>query len=962
MRKTTKILVSALLTLCMLLPMAMPVFATTASPYDGSEIGLAAITTAKEAFIAGTKTTIDSANDLVAFSQAAAAGTTFSGKTITLTTDVVLNEGNAASWEVIAPAVTWTPIKDFQGTFNGNGKTVSGLYVNTSEAVCVGLFGCLKDGAQVLNLGVVNSYMINTNTSTASDTATPYMGSIAGMISGKNVRIIGCYSDAILSAGYTGGIVGVVEKTVAQTEGDPNTQAVISECVFDGRAHAITGSAAGIVATTDPSKVVDDSDNVKIADCVNFGVISNVHMNSGCTVGGIVGLSEQYAGSVTLERCLNFGSVMPGINDSSNQTNKKLNALFGQVRNNASASCVITDCYIFTTLGQILFANSSVGSCNNCSYTINGNTNSASNTISAVLENEKSNYTIEDIRTIKGEGAKTVLATYDFAGTDPNKADWDTYENGYPMPKVIKNNYSAFIGDTMQKLNDRIEDRVYYQTVFKTEVSAKKTTYTTAFEGGTTTFVIKSESDLVAIAELLNSNSFTKDEYGLNLTFELDRDIIFNAGGNAEDWATEAPAFEWPSIKTFRGTFDGKGHTISGIYINKAGETGDTGNYYSFFGVLNQNATVKNFGIVNSYMRFNHEYAGGVIGRVNKEDVTVSGIYSEAILDSYAANSSGGIIGLLSNTGSSETKYTVVENCVFAGIINATKAIAGGIVGHGAQYQYNHTYVKNCANCGTVKAAEYAGAIVAQGSTVTIENCLNYGTVTSAGKVETHLDGALVGSLASTNAAAIKKLTVTNSYNTTEAVISNKTIETAATTNVLAAAQKSSRIFNDRYDSNGDSVVNENDNYVWTAMTNYAGEDQYPLPTVIYENFFKIKLAYYQTTDLDTNDNTYDLRIIAEIDSLDYAKAGFKVTRNIDSKTLDVDTTEGVKVYKTVTGGGEDVTAIGDKYFVTITIEGISGAQTITVTPYTNGTANGELVEGAAMELSFDANGNLINN
>jgi len=47
----------------------------------------------------------------------------------------------------------WYPVK---GNFDGNGKTISGLYIHNEESDHIGLFGCISNGT-VKNLGVVDA-------------------------------------------------------------------------------------------------------------------------------------------------------------------------------------------------------------------------------------------------------------------------------------------------------------------------------------------------------------------------------------------------------------------------------------------------------------------------------------------------------------------------------------------------------------------------------------------------------------------------------------------------------------------------------------------------------------------------------------------------------------------------------------------------------------------------------------
>ena len=81
---------------------------------------------------------IADAGDLAQFSKMVNEGNTFQGKTVKLTADIDLENQE------------WTPIGDdgynnlFSGTFDGNGKTISGLQITSANDGFVGLFGFIK--------------------------------------------------------------------------------------------------------------------------------------------------------------------------------------------------------------------------------------------------------------------------------------------------------------------------------------------------------------------------------------------------------------------------------------------------------------------------------------------------------------------------------------------------------------------------------------------------------------------------------------------------------------------------------------------------------------------------------------------------------------------------------------------------------------------------------------------------
>ncbi len=95
----------------------------------------------------------------------------------------------------------WTPLGAsdmYVGTFDGNGKTISGLQINMENRSSVGLIGCLGSGGTVKGLSLRNC------TVKGSDT----VGGIVGLNS--NGTIHGCHTFGcrISSGKYTGGIVG----------------------------------------------------------------------------------------------------------------------------------------------------------------------------------------------------------------------------------------------------------------------------------------------------------------------------------------------------------------------------------------------------------------------------------------------------------------------------------------------------------------------------------------------------------------------------------------------------------------------------------------------------------------------------------------------------------------------------------------------------------------------------------
>ncbi|MCL2282409.1 MAG: hypothetical protein FWC26_03735, partial [Fibromonadales bacterium] len=194
--------------------------------------------------------TITTAEQLAGLAQLVNGGTTFEGKTITLGTNIVLNDTTAnGGWKNWGNTTTgleqWIPIGgssldySFQGSFNGNGKVISGLYINTTAGY-QGLFGCVSKG-NVSNLGLAGFYVEGGN----------YVG---GIVSGTNEgTILNSYAIGNVSgSNYIGGITGHNSGTVTNSYFVGNVSGKDYVGGIGGSGHTVINSyAIGNVSGTD---------------------------------------------------------------------------------------------------------------------------------------------------------------------------------------------------------------------------------------------------------------------------------------------------------------------------------------------------------------------------------------------------------------------------------------------------------------------------------------------------------------------------------------------------------------------------------------------------------------------------------------------------------------------------------------------------------------------------------------
>lgn len=190
-----------------------------------------------------------------------------------LTANITVNENLLDSLQYDAEGnvsngsdfISWTPIADwmgnrttqYSGTFDGNNKTVSGLYFN-GDSTCIGLFGSSESDGNIKNVGVVDSYFKGND----------HVGGVCGNNAGT---ITNCYNagnlTAIESSATIGGICGY------------NNGGTVTNCYNTGTVTA-TGSAASVGGVCGCSIEL-------ILNCYNIGTVTAA--GSDADISGICG-------------------------------------------------------------------------------------------------------------------------------------------------------------------------------------------------------------------------------------------------------------------------------------------------------------------------------------------------------------------------------------------------------------------------------------------------------------------------------------------------------------------------------------------------------------------------------------------------------------------------------------------------------------------------------------------------
>lgn len=297
-------------------------------------------------------------------------------------------------------------------------------------------------------------------------------------------------------------------------------------------------------------------------------------------------------------------------------------------------------------------------------------------------------------------------------------------------------------------------------------------------------YLIETKEDLFQFAALMNDDDLYLDYYSLH--YRLTADIALNDGSNYEEWGENPPETVWTPIgyyHSFRGVFDGSGHTISGLYINlPAGKELEPGkndwynDMFSFGLFGSTQGEIRNLNVVNAYVhpvRGERKPETGIIAGSNTG--IISGCSAEGILiceglsGGIAASSGGGtiedcsFIGKIFVRDSNEVGGIAgyggyIRNCSVSAQITCEtlddllKAQAG--IGGIAGTMSGDKTIENCTFNGEIISGDHAGGIVGMMSdglvgenpNVVLRNCTNYGSVTAYEEA-----GGIVGYIFSRN-------------------------------------------------------------------------------------------------------------------------------------------------------------------------------------------------------------------
>lgn len=245
------------------------------------------------------------------------------------------------------------------------------------------------------------------------------------------------------------------------------------------------------------------------------------------------------------------------------------------------------------------------------------------------------------------------------------------------------------------------------------------------FAGGSGT-----EADPYQIATLGHLEAFRgsvnagNDYEGKYITLTNNIDMSEKYGNGKENWTpigvykSRLNNKDREGAMPFKGTFDGNGYAVIGLYIYNS-ETIFSKNYQALFSYNAESGVIKNLTVYGCVF---DKHGTNCAGIVAENYGTISNCINNA--EVHGTSNVAGVVAY-SHGG-------VITNCINNGYINAVSYICGGIVAYKSP-ELTHSKIEKCYNTGEVQGEDVVGGIVGrvagQSKDDCISNCYNVGDV-----------------------------------------------------------------------------------------------------------------------------------------------------------------------------------------------------------------------------------------
>ena len=620
--------------------------------------------------------------------------------------------------------LSWKPIGkydygyQYRGTFDGNGKTITNLYINASQNN-VGLFGCTYKGT-IKNLTFEYANVTNTGV---------FTGFLVGYPDASNLRNIKISNTCQIKGGKeTGGIAGEFNGNAyncvnyATVQGNNRVGGLFGYCSVENSSITTCANYGNVTATsTDAGGLVGSFISGTIQDCANYGDVKGTER-----VAGMAG----YVSYGKIQNVFNYGNISAtnstdagmAFGNSDNGTTEGMVAYYSGAKLNANGQEITIKAFgngkpsedNATGFTEAQLRNGVVAFQlqQNASSEAKWGQNLANDgDIYPVIGSEYQVYATEDLlvncktyevvtgsftnnptsSAIRYQHGTTIHhAAIDATCTEAaTKEYWQCQDcqRIYSDSQLIKeltdvtNAEKPALGHNYNE--DGYCDRCQHYVAVKP--SEENRVYQIAKPYHLAWFRDYVNGTIVDESEVAGT---THPSASAMLTADIDLKNYCHAAEDGKELLSWIPIGN--DNNRWKGNMDGQGHTISNLYIKTAQD------YVGLFGYTD-GATIQDL---------TFDYA-------KVENVSTTTTYDTGILAGHAYGDSPSHIKGIKTT----------ENCTVIG-----QEDTGGIVG------YAYINLENCENHSCVKGAYYVGGIAGSSAEKNIKRCTNYGTVDNDGR------------------------------------------------------------------------------------------------------------------------------------------------------------------------------------------------------------------------------------
>lgn len=643
--------------------------------------------------------------------------------------------------------LSWVPIgknikRDYKGTFDGNGKTITNLYINASQTF-MGLFGC-TDQSTIKNLTF--EYANVTNTQDIIGILVGYAGN------GSTLQNIKISETCQIRGNYTGGIAGILDGNAyncvnyATVQGKEKVGGLFGSYQKTGNSITACANYGNVTATSQRvGGLVGDFSGGTIQDCANYGNVKGAN-----SVAGLAG----YVHNGKIQNVFSYGNI------SATESTHDIGMAFGYSKYGDTEGMVAYYSGAKLTANSQEITVKAFGSGNLSEDNATGFTETQlkSGVVAYLLQQNASSEAKWGQNLANNGDSYPVIGSEHQVYADNLTLNCKTYKvvkgslTNNPTSSAIRyqhgqtiNHHAATNATCTEAATKEYWQCQDCQRIYSDSQLTKELTDVTDAEhpalGHTNNedgycdrckhyvavkpseqngvYLIAKPCHLAWFRDYVNGTIVDEGEVAgtthssasAMLTADIDLKNYCHAAEDGKELLSWLPIGN--SYDRWKGNMDGQGHTISHLYIKTAQI------YVGLFGYT-EDATIQNLTFDYAKVENVSTCTGILAGYACGDSPShIKGIKTTNNCTLIGQRVTGGIVG--------EAQINL-ENCENHSSVKGTSDV-GGIAG-------SSTYknIKCCTNYGTVENNNSSiGGIIGSADRPSIEDCANYGKITSTG-------------------------------------------------------------------------------------------------------------------------------------------------------------------------------------------------------------------------------------